>query len=144
VQLNTVDAESVDRLSELLRTFTAEQLDFIAERLMVKTDKDAAANAGLEYNTVCHWSNKQEINEAVKLSKLDTVLVAMEKMRRLTPKAVNVFDDEMNEGKKRRLDAAKEVLDRAGLPTSQRLEHTGAGGGSIVLQFGGNVDPDDV
>jgi hypothetical protein len=40
----------------------------------------------------------------------------------LTPKAVDVLDDEMEKGRKRRLDAARDVLDRTGIETTQNVD----------------------
>jgi len=57
---------------------------------------------------------------------MDTVQIGREKLRRLVPRAVDVLDDEMD-GEKRRLDAAKEVLDRAGLSGITRHDVTSGG-----------------
>ena len=119
--------EVQNELVELLKTFSAEQLDFVAQRILHKKDNEAAEAAGLDINTVYHWANKQDVNRAVILAKLDTVQVAREKLRRLTPKAVDVLDDEMEKGRKRRLDAARDVLDRTGIESTKNVDITSGG-----------------
>ena len=79
------------------------------------TDREAADAAGISKQTAYGWPNKADVNLAVKLAKVDGIEVGREKLRRLVIKAVDVLDSEMDERKKRRLDAAQVVLDRTGL-----------------------------
>jgi hypothetical protein len=129
-QPETTKSETFE-LTTLLKSFSAEQLDFLAARMFTKTDKAAAADCELSYDTVCHWTNKKDVNRAVKLAKMDSVQLAFEKLRRLAPVAVDVLDDEMSKGRKRRLDAARDVLDRSGLVQPKRHELTGSDGGPV-------------
>ena len=118
-------------LTIILKTLLPQQLDFVAARMWCATDADAARECGLSPDTVYGWPNKQEINDAVKLAKMDGVMVAHERLRRLVPKAVGVLEDEMEPRKRRRLDAAKEVLSRGGVDVPRRVELTGIDGGPI-------------
>ena len=131
--MDTVERE----LEQLLKTFTPEQLEFVAMRLLCRTDKEASERLKMSYDTILHWTNKKDVNHAVSLAKIDSVVLEREKLRRLTPKAVGVLDDEMGAGKKDRIVAAKEVLDRTGIVVGKRVEHTGSGGGPIGIV---NVD----
>ena len=121
---------NTSELSGILKQLTADQLKFVAARLNARTDKDAAETIGIPSQTVYNWSNKSAVDEAVKLAQLDTIEVARERLRRLLVTAIDVVEDEMGEDKKRRLDAAKEVFDRAGVAILQVLDIT-SGGKSI-------------
>lgn len=112
-------------LAEVLKKLTADQLRFVAARLNTNTDKAAAESAGIPQQTVYNWPNKEDVNEAVRLAGMDTIEVARERLRRLLLKAVDVLDEEMDAGKPKRLDAAKEAFDRGGLPPTQRHEVEG-------------------
>ena len=130
--------ESIEReLEQLLKTFSPEQLSFVATRLLTRTDKEASEQLQLSYDTISHWPNKQDINRAVALARVDSVVLAREKLRRLAPRAVDVIDEEMRPSGEDRLNAAKEVLNRIGIVVGKRVEHTGSGGGPIGVV---NVD----
>jgi len=118
---------NTSELSGILKQLTADQLKFVAARLNARTDKEAAESIGIPSQTVYNWSNKAEIDEAVKLAQLDTIEVARERLRRLLITAIDVVEEEMAEDKKRRLDAAKEVFDRAGVAILQVLDITSGG-----------------
>ena len=126
-------AEVEAQLAELLKTFTPEQIDFVSHRMVCKSDKEAAEKAELNYDSVRSWKNKQEVNLAVRLAKMDSVVVAREKLRRLAPKAVDVLDEELDD-KENRLAAARDVLDRAGLAKESKIKHTGQS--AVVLTWG--------
>lgn len=109
-------------LAEVLKQLTADQLRFVAARLNTNTDKAAAESVGIPPQTVYNWPNKGDIAEAVRLAQMDTVEVARERLRRLLLRAIDVLDEEMETDKPKRLDAAKEVFDRGGLPPTQKLD----------------------
>lgn len=108
-------------LNDLLQTFSAEQLRFVAERMYEPTDKDAAAKMGISPDTVYNWPNKPDINEAVRLAKLDGVSVAREQLTRLASKAVDKLGDAIDKDDPA-LSAIVAVLDRVGLSDVQRHE----------------------
>jgi hypothetical protein len=122
-------------LEQLLKSFTPTQLDFVATRIMeAHTDKGAAEEIGISPDVVYAWPNKQDVNRAVMLAKLDGVSVAREKLQRLATKAVDKLGDAINKDDPA-LSALLAVLDRVGLPEVKRQELTGAGGGRLEVEF---------
>ena len=109
---------------EVLKALTPQQLDFVAARLSAKNDKEAAESTGISPDVVYNWRNKEQVNLAVKLGKVDGVLLGREKLRRIVIKAVQVLEEEMEPGKKQRLAAAREVLDRAGISKLRKVALT--------------------
>jgi len=110
--------------AEALKTLTPQQLDFVAARLNAKSDKEAAESVGVSPDVAYSWRNKEQVNLAVKLGKVDGVLLAREKLRRLVYAAACVLEDEMGDDKKRRLEAAREVLDRTGIEKLKKIALT--------------------
>jgi hypothetical protein len=114
-------------LQDLIAAFTAEQLDYLAVRPFVKYDKDAAKIIGLAAETVSRWENKQDVDMAVRMMKADGVIVASEILRRHLPEAAMAVTKELkNKRADVRLKAAKEILDRGGVASLQRIEHSGS------------------
>lgn len=131
--------EERSSLDDILATLTTQQLDFVAVRMYVKTDKEAAERLDVAEPTVYGWPNKKDVNEAVRLAKMDGVNIAREKLKRLASKAVDTIDAAMGDKEKPGLNAALAVLNRVGLPEVTRVEATGAEGGPIQLI---GIDPD--
>ncbi len=134
-------ADDNRELGDILRTLTEEQLKFVGERLSCRTDAEAADRCGLPQRTVYGWDNKQDVNEAVRLARMDGLNVARERLRRMVGRALDVLDTEMD-GKRRNsrpLDSAKEVLDRAGLVVVQKTEISGRDGGPIEHDVRGEM-----
>ena len=132
-----MSAES-DRLEELLRTFSANQLRFVAARANFPSDKKAAEFLDIAYYTVRCWPNKQEIDEAVYLMAQDSIIVATEIFRRNLSKAALELADELdhkNVGV--RHTAAVEILNRMMGKAVQPLD---VGGEIEVIVFGNNGD----
>jgi hypothetical protein len=125
-------------LGELLKTFTPTQLDFIAARMSLHSDKDAAEAIKISPDVAYNWPNKQDVNRAVMLAKLDGISVAREKLIRLATKAVDKLGDKVDADDPA-LAALLAVLDRVGLPEVKRQELSGTGGGAIQLV---GIDPD--
>jgi hypothetical protein len=127
-------------LTNLLKTFTPTQLDFVAVRMTAHKDKEAAEQIGISPDVVYAWPNKQDVNEAVRLAKLDGVTVAREKLTRLASKAVDAIEETIDsDTNSARLSASLAVLDRVGIPEVKRTELSGADGGPINLV---GIDPD--
>lgn len=129
-------AESIEinRLQELVNSFTSDQLAYLAVRPFVRWDKDAAEAVDLAKETVSRWENKADIDEAVRLMRMDGVIVALEILRRHLPRAAQEIVDELshrNVGV--RYKAATEIMDRAIGRAMQRQEVTGKDGGPIVI-----------
>lgn len=110
---------------ELRKTLSPIQIEFVIARLTAKSDREAAKAIGIGPSTAYGWPNKSDVNRAVQLARLCSLEIAKEELSRLTVKAVGVLDKEMDDGKK--LDAACEVLDRAGLVTRKELDVTTGG-----------------
>jgi len=111
-------------LPEILKRLDAAQLKFVAVRMHVQTDREAAEAVGIAPQTVYNWSNKEEVNEAVRLAQLDTVEVGREQLRRLISKAIDVLEDKLDAG---HLSAVVQVLDRTGLEAKSGLDITSKG-----------------
>lgn len=118
-----------DELQAVLRTLGPEQLRFVARRMHDVSDASAARAVGLSLDTVYGWTNKAAVNEAVRLAQLDGVNVARERLRRLATDAVDALAEELaNRRNPRRLDAAKDVLDRVGLGAVHKIAPTDPSG----------------
>jgi len=114
----------MSEFTDVLKTLTPQQLDFVAARLNAKSDKEAAESVGVSPDVAYNWRNKEQVNLAVELGKVDGVLLAREKLRRLVYMAARVLEEEMGDGRKRRLEAAKEVLDRTGIEKLKKVALT--------------------
>jgi hypothetical protein len=107
------------RLKELLGTFSLVQLRYMVERMYTNSDKDAAMSAGISAETVKHWDNKAEVDEAVTLMRFDGVQTALEIRRRSLAKAMAVKADGLDYNDKRlRQSVATEMVEwELGRPT---------------------------
>jgi len=124
-------SENVSELAQLLKGLSPEQLDWVQARLVCQTNADACRKAQVVEGTYYRWKREGvPLDEIVNLAKSDSVLLAAERLRRLTSKAVTVLDEEMD-NRRSRLDAAKEVLDRAGLPKTSKQEVSGKDGAPL-------------
>jgi hypothetical protein len=122
------------RLKELLGTFSLVQLRYMVERMYTNSDKDAAISAGISAETVKHWDNKAEVDEAVTLMRFDGVQTALEIRRRSLAKAMAVKADGLDYNDKRlRQSVATEMVEwELGRPTQpSKVE------GSISLAISG-------
>jgi len=114
-----------ETLPEILQTLTTAQLKFVARRVYLRTDKEAAEAVGIAPPTVYGWPNKDDVNEAVRLAQMNSVDVGRERLQRLVEQAIDVIEDEMTDDGLRsrdRLKAALEVLDRTGLEAGSRVD----------------------
>jgi hypothetical protein len=131
-------AATMTRLDEIREQLAPDQLAFLAERVLCRTDKEAAANLGYSYSTVLSWSQKAIINEAVKLILADGVDVAREILRRGLTDAARVKVDGLKaRGMGTKQAAATEILDRfLGKPTQQSNINVSGGPLTINLTWG--------
>jgi len=125
-------SSNINKLREITKQLTSDQLRYLAIRPFVRFDKEAAKEIGLAAETVSRWDNKSLIDEAVKLMAEDGVIVASEILSRYMPQAAREIAEELSH---RRVDiryrAAKEILDRGGLPAARQVEHSG----DVVLKW---------
>jgi len=132
----------VNRLQELLKLFTPEQLNYIAVRPFVRWDKDAAKQIGVAAETVSRWENKGEIDEAVSLMLNDGVLTAKEILgRSLAKAAIEITQELDHKSVAVRHKAATEILDRQLGKPGQKLDlTTGEEKINFIIKVG--IDPD--
>ena len=118
-----------NRLEELLRTFTPIQLNYLAERVNVLYDYQAAEKIGISKQSISRWPNKADIDEALTLMLQDGVMVAREILRRSTAKAAQEIVDELEHRSVAvRHKAAKDILDRKIGTAPAKHEVSGPGG----------------
>ncbi len=99
----------------LLKQLTPRQLDFIRERLQAESDAEAARQVGIRPDLVAKWKAAGAPLDAIlHLAKLDTVEVALERLRRLVNPSLDVLEDELAD-RRMRHQAATQLLDRAGI-----------------------------
>ncbi len=139
-------ATTPNRLDEIRAQLSPDQLAFLAERVLCRTDKEAAENLGFGYSTVLSWHEKQIINEAVRLMLEGSVDLARDLLRRNLVRAAKVKVRGL-ESKKAAIaqGAATEILDRfMGKPTQQSNVNVTGGPLTINLTWGDSdgVDSD--
>ena len=133
-------SQNVTQLQEILRTLTAEQLRYVSERVNCKYDYEAAEAIGISRETASRWTNKADVDEAVKLMVLDGVEVAREILRRSTSKAAQEIAEQLGHRSVNvRYKAAKDILDRNIGNAPAKHEVTGKDGGDLII----NVRLDD-
>jgi len=121
-------ATQINHLQELVKNFTIDQLRYLAVRPFVRFNKEAAEAIGIAEETVCRWENKAEVDEAVRLMVADGIVLAAEIVRRYVPQAAQELVTELSDTEvSMRHKAAKEVLDRGGLPAKQQMDLTSGG-----------------
>lgn len=102
-----------DRLDELLRSLTVEQIRYVVARQQHTSNRAAAAAVGLREERIYHWENWPSVEEAVKLMAIDGAHVAMELFRRALPEAAAVKVAGLRSNNERiRQETATEILDR--------------------------------
>lgn len=115
----------------LVRGFTDIQVRFLSARLGVNSDAEAARLIGISEDTPTRWSNKADVRRAVELSRLDGLVLAYERARRMVSKALDVYEDEMDNrrGHPGRMAAANQIVKLNGMEPPAKsegtIEHTG-------------------
>jgi hypothetical protein len=106
--------------------------------MFASSDAEAARESGIAVSTVYGWPNLADVRECVKLSKMDGITVAQEKLRRLASRAVDVIADEMTakRGSSKRLEAAMTALDGSAWMSSRPF----ASRSGIGAVLGGGLD----
>ena len=127
-----------DRLDEIKRTLSPDQLRYLQERVLCRTDAEAARNCGISPNTVYTWNEKTPIQEAVNLLLDDGLQVSLDIMRRNLAKAARVKVGGLDSKKETvRQGAATEILDRFhGRPKQQSDINVSGGPLTINLTWG--------
>ena len=128
-------AATTTRLDEIKAQLSSDQLAFLAERVLCRTDKEAAEALGFGYSTVLSWPEKRMINEAVNLILEDSLDLARDLLKRNLVRAAKVKVKGL-ESKKAAIaqGAATEILDRfLGKPTQQ--SNVNVSGGPLVIEL---------
>ena len=130
--------DTAARLEEIKRTLSPDQLRYLTERVLCRTDAEAARNVGIDPHVAYNWPNKQEINEAVSLLLEEGLQVSLDIMRRNLARAAKVKVSGLDSKKEAiKQGVATEILDRFhGKPRQQSDVNVSGGPLSIVLTWG--------
>lgn len=114
-------------ISDGLPVLTELQWRFVAARLQTKTDRQAAAEVGIDPATVSRWPNRRAIKELILLLRQDAAAgaVALLEQRSLNA-AMTIVASMDSPDPAVRLRAAQDVLDRTLGKALQRSEMSGA------------------
>lgn len=136
-------ATTPSRLDEIKAQLSPDQLAFLAERVLCRTDKEAAKNLGFGYSTVLSWPEKRMINEAVDLILIDSLEVARDLLKKNLIRAASVKVKGL-ESKKTAVSqaAATEILDRFMGKPVQSVSATVNANVTVVKGYM-TVSPDD-
>jgi len=126
-----------EQLSAVLAQLSTDQIRFVVARQQYATDKEAAEKVGIKPDTVYRWPDA--VKEAVQLMAADGLIVAQEVRRRNIAKAMMVKVDGLDSKDERlKQNVATEIIEWEMGKAIQPVD------GAILLQYGGNVDPDDL
>lgn len=117
---------NINRLEEILKQLTPIQLRYVEVRPFFKYDYEAADDIGISKETVSRWSEKQIIDEAVRLVMTDGIILTKEILRRESPKAARVMSALLDHRSEMvRFRASKDILDRNVGNAPEKIEHSG-------------------
>lgn len=130
--------EAASRLDEIKRTLSPDQLRYLQERVLCRTDAEAARNCGFAPITVYKWNENTPIQEAVNLLMDEGLQVSLDIMRRNLARAARVKVGGLDSKKETvRQGAATEILDRFhGRPKQQSDINVSGGPLTINLTWG--------
>lgn len=120
-------AENERTLIEILRTLKHTQLRFVAARINVNSDAEACRRVGINTATKERWENEADVDEAIRMSLIERVGVAMEILQRGAGEAAHVLIDDVTHAKRHgeiRQNAAKDVLNRVGVKAPEKIALT--------------------
>jgi alkylhydroperoxidase/carboxymuconolactone decarboxylase family protein YurZ len=122
-------------LDQVLAELNDLQLSFVIARVNTRFDREAAAIVNCHEKTPAKWRDRGvPIDEAIRLMKLTAVQSAKEVLGAAALLAAEVLVEELREKGPEKVRAALAVLDRVGLPATQRVEgEIEAAGVMIVL-----------
>lgn len=114
-------------------SLTVVQRQFVIARLIAKNDAAACKAVGIQPSAASNWgAYKQDIDRYVIYQRANALQAAKFILAESTLEAVGVLVKELRG--RRRITAAKEILDRAGLPAITRQELTGLNSGPIEVK----------
>ena len=140
------DQVVVDRLNYILNNCSETQIRYIRARMEpdCRSDADAARAVNIKPSTKYSWDNVHEINEAVDLLRMEQVRTesllataitraARRIMQEYTIDAAIALISALTEGGHVGISAAREILDRSGIPAVSRTEAEITAPISIIL-----------
>jgi len=111
-------------LYRLLSTMTMTQLRYIAQRLILPYDKDAAIAIGITPGTPANWDNKGDIDEALGLLQTNQIFLAQYMLQKhaasILNEMISMFYD--TEDPSLRLKIGRDLLNRLGMVPPARSE----------------------
>ena len=102
------------------------QQDYIIARLTERDQASAARRIGIHKSTVTKWPNLAEIEEVVTVLRRAAVEAGQLALEALVTEAVQALGEALKD-KRQRVQAAKTILDRAGLPAMSNVDVTSGG-----------------
>ncbi len=134
--------DTAARLEEIKRTLSPDQLRYLTERVLCRTDAEAARNVGIAPTVIYHWPEKLLIQEAVNLMLSEGVEASREILRRALVDAARVKVDGLRSKRTSiKQAAATEILDRFHGKPKQAIEATVTADVSVKGYV--TVSPDD-
>lgn len=128
-----------ERIDDLLRQLSVDQLRFIALRQEGMSKKDAADALGIPPDTMYHWP--KVVDDALKLTQLNAAATAIEMRKQSVVKAMLVKRSGLDSNDERvRQNAATEIIEGVLGKAEQTVK--GDVAGVLVLAIGG-LDPDE-
>ncbi len=132
---NHQESPDSTRLQRLIEGFTADQLAYLAVRPFVRWDKQAAKKIGIPRESVSRWENKADIDEALRLMRVNGVSVASQILLEHLPLAAHEITKQVTHRNVNvRYRASADLMDRAMGKAITRAEFSGPGGGPIETQ----------
>ena len=128
-------------LDEVLDELNDLQLKFVLARVNARFDHQAAQAAGIHGKTPIRWRKKGvPIDEAIRLMRINAIQSAQEAIKAAAVLAVDTIIDEMTTKGPERVRAALAVLDRVGMPATNRLEGSIEAAGVMIVLDDGQAD----
>lgn len=108
------------------------QRQFVVARLLAKSDAEACRKINISISCAANWPSKELIHKFIDYQRRDVLNAARLVLAESTLDAVEVLRNKLVG--RQALTAAKEILDRAGLPAITRQEISGPSGAAIEVK----------
>ncbi len=132
--MNENQPSTSERLQEIFKQLTHDQLRFIVAMLESRSKKDAAEKINIKPTTVYCWDNAELVDEAIRLIQLEPLESARRIRRGNLLKAMMVKAEGLNsDDEKVRQTAATEIIEWELGKAKQAIEHTGENGAPITV-----------
>lgn len=121
-----------ERMAIVWRDMSPLHRQFVIERLTCRTDAEACRRLGISQGALSNSPMKKLIDEYIIYQQRNALAAARQVLVESTLEAVGALRKRLKG--RQGLTAAKEILDRAGLPTISRQEIGGVNGGPIEVK----------